>query len=107
MTFASTVAGRQHKRAKALMIQALRKEFDPAKGRDQLKRLYSQNIIDTVELAGIGSHAQVRVLALVDSTPFRTYAVTVITPGTPSKKRLLEVAEILGSTQLSKPRSLT
>ena len=55
------------------------------------------------ELLGRGPKGYERALGLVDSTPFRTYAITVLTPARPSARRLAETAQILATVRLSKP----
>jgi hypothetical protein len=48
----------------------------------------------------------VRALVLVGDTRYRTYAVTVLTGATPSRRRLGEAREILASVRFSKPQAL-
>lgn len=103
MTFAS-VAGRRPKNVKAVLLRSLRARLKPAVViRDGTGRLGTRTAV-SVELAGLSPGARKRALVLVEDTPHRTYAITLITPGRPSRKRLLEATQILATVRLTKPR---
>jgi len=103
MTFASPVAGRQTARVKAELKRALRRDLAPAKILREGSGRLGRRRVSTFELAGSGSNNRVRVLALVDSTPYRTYAITLLTPAHPSHRRLLEAQRILLTVRFTKP----
>ncbi len=61
--------------------------------------------VDTIELSGrLRPGRNVRVLLLAGATAWRTYGVTVTTAQRPSQRRVAEMAGILASVELSKPR---
>lgn len=104
MTFSSPVAGRHPERVKDALVRALRRRLERATVvRDGPGRLGSRSVA-SVELSGFGPAGQERALALVEDTRYRTYAITLLTPGRPSRKRLAEAAQILASVSLVKPR---
>ncbi len=103
MTFAS-VAGRRPKNVKAVLLRSLRARLKPAVViRDGTGRLGTRTAV-SVELAGLSPGTRERALVLVEDTPHRTYAITLITPGRPSRERLLEATQILATVRLTKPR---
>jgi hypothetical protein len=88
---------------KAALKSALLKRLRPAKVvRDGPGQLGDRQVT-SFEISGRASNGPVRALALVDSTPFRTYAVTLLTGERPSRRRLAEVQQILGTVRLTKP----
>ena len=102
MTFAS-VGGRRPKEVKAVLLRTLRARLKPATvARDAPGRLGTRSAA-TFELIGLSPGTRERALALVEDTAYRTYAVTVLTPARPSRKRLLEATQILASVRLTKP----
>ncbi len=104
MTFASPVAGRQPQRVKAALERELRRQLKPVTViRDGPGRLGGRKV-STLELRGSTRGGRVRALALVATTQYRTYAVTLLTPARPSRKRLEEVSQILATVDLVKPR---
>jgi hypothetical protein len=104
LTFSSPVAGRYPARVKEALKSALLKELKPAEVVRDGPGLLGTRRVSTFELTGFGRGDQpIRALALVDSTPYRTYAVTLITPGRPSRRRLAEVQQILRTVRLTKP----
>jgi hypothetical protein len=103
LTFSAPVAGRHSIRVKAALKTALLKRLRPAKVvRDGPARLGDRQAT-SFEVSGRESNGRVRALALVDSTPYRTYAVTLLTVARPSRRRLAEVQQILGTVRLTKP----
>jgi hypothetical protein len=70
--------------------------------RDGAGRLGDRQVT-SFEVSGRAAKGRVRALALVDSTPYRTYAVTLLTGARPSRRRLAEVQQILGTVRLTKP----
>jgi hypothetical protein len=104
MTFSSPVRGAHPSQVKAALERALRDRLKPATiVRDGPGRLGTRTAA-SFELSGYGpGRTRTRVLALVEDTPHRTYAVTLLTPGRPSRKRLLEASQILATVRLTKP----
>lgn len=102
MTFAS-VGGRRPKQVKAVLLRTLRRRMDPVSVvRDGPGRLGPRSA-STFELSGLTPAGIERALGLVEHTAYRTYAITLLTPARPSRKRLLEATQILASVRLSKP----
>jgi|SRR5215218_2726181 len=102
MTFAS-VGGRRPKEVKAVLLRTLRRRLKPATvARDAPGRLGTRSAA-SFELVGLSPGTRERALALVEDTAYRTYAVTLLTPARPSRKRLLEATQILASVRLTKP----
>ncbi|HEV2784791.1 MAG TPA: hypothetical protein VGV67_00270 [Solirubrobacteraceae bacterium] len=103
MTFSSPAPGREPKRVKAALKKALTKSLKPVTVlRDGPGRL-GDRTVESLEISGFGPGGRVRALALVEDTRHRTYAITLLTPRRPSRKRLAEVAQILDSVQFSEP----
>lgn len=104
MTFASPVEGRYDARLKADTLAALRKRYAPAKVlRDGPAKLGARKVT-SFELRGTGSRGEVvRALALVGSSDYRTYVVTLITPGRPSARALAQAQQVLATVRLPKP----
>lgn len=103
LTFSSPISGRQTPRVKATMMRALLKRLKPARVvRDGPGRLGDRSVT-SFEIDGHARDGRVRALALVDSTPYRTYAVTLLTAGRPSGRRLAEVEQIFATVRLTKP----
>lgn len=103
MTFAS-VGGRRPKQTKAVLVRTLRARLKPAiVVRDGPGQLGTRTAA-SVEIVGLSPGKRDRALALVGDTAYRTYAITLITPNRPSRKRLLEATQILASVRLTKPR---
>jgi hypothetical protein len=105
LTFAS-LPGREPKRVKSALERGLRERFDPARIVRDGTGMLGRRRVDSFELKGVAPSGPMRALALVEDTAERTYAVTLLTPGRPSKKRLRESAQILDSVRLTKPVSL-
>ena len=107
MTFSSPVPGREPKRVKAAVKKALVNSLEPATVvRDGPGRL-GDRTVDSLEISGFATGGRIRALALIEETEHRTYAITVLTPRRPSRKRLVEVAQILDSVQFSRPVRVT
>jgi hypothetical protein len=106
MTFASPVEGRHDKQVKAATLEALRGRYAPAKVlRDGPAKLGPRTVA-SVELQGSGSRGEVvRALALVGSSDFRTYVVTLITPGRPSARTLAQAQQVLATVRVVRPGS--
>jgi hypothetical protein len=103
LTFSSPLAGNNSRRVKAALQGALLKSMRPAKiVRDGRGRLGNRRVA-TFEVLGRAKGGRLRALALVDSTPYRTYAVTLVTGARPSRRRLAEVQQILATVRFSKP----
>ena len=103
LTFASPVAGAHTLQVQADLKAELRKRFPRAKVvRNGPARLGSRDG-RSLELSGIGAGGRMRVLVVIASTRFRTYAATLLTPARPSAKRLAEVQQILRTVRLTEP----
>jgi hypothetical protein len=105
LTLASPVAGRQGARVEAALVAALRRRYAPARVLRRGRALLGRRPARTVELTGRVARRPVRALTFVATSPYRTYAVTVLTPARPSRRRLNQVAGILRTVRLSKPVS--
>jgi len=81
----------------------LLKQFAPAKVVHQGREPLGLRAVDSFELLGHDKGKVVRALEMVDSTPYRTYAVTVVTGAKPSAQRLREARAIIGTVRFSKP----
>ena len=104
LTVASPVAGRRSAQVKAALRTALLRRLAPAKVlRDGPGRLGARSAT-TFELVGRSGGKRVRALGLVDSTPYRTYAITLVTSARPSARRVKEAQSVLASLRLTKPR---
>jgi hypothetical protein len=104
LTFSSPVAGRYAKRLRDELKQTLRKQFAPATiVHDGPGRLGRRKAL-TFELQGFGPEDSVRALVVICSSPYRTYAVTLLTPSRPSAKGLAQVQQILATVRLTKPQ---
>ncbi len=104
MTFAAPVEGRHDKRLKADTLRALRARYTQVKVvRDGPAKLGTRTV-SSFELQGLGSRGEsVRALALIGSSEFRTYVVTLITPGRPSARTLAQAQQVLATVRLPKP----
>jgi len=101
--FSSPVARPARQLVKTAAERQLRKQFAPAKVvRDGPARL-GDRIASSFELKGRDKSGTVRALVLVDSTPYRTYAVTLLTGAHPSRRLLREAQQIVATVRFSKP----
>jgi len=103
MTFATPVAGNEPMRVKDALQRELRKRFAPAEILNEGPARVGVRSATSFELQGKDAGKRIRALAIVDSTPFRTYAITLLTPAQPSLRRLAEVDKILATVSFSKP----
>jgi hypothetical protein len=102
----SPVAEPAVRRVKAEAERQLRTQFAPAKiVREGPGRLGSRTV-PSFELKGRDKSGPVRALVLVDSTDYRTYAVTVLTGAEPSRRRLGEARAIISTVRFGKPQAL-
>jgi hypothetical protein len=104
LTFSSPVRGRETDRVKADTKAALHKLFAPTKIVHEGPAKLGPRKVTSFELVGTEAGEPVRALALTGSSPYRTYVVTLLTPGHPSAKTLAEVQEVLATVRLVKPR---
>jgi hypothetical protein len=81
----------------------LLKQFAPAKIVSQGRQNLGLRDVRSFELRGKDNGKVVRALELVDSTPYRTYAVTVVTGAKPSAKRLREARAIISTVRFTRP----
>jgi hypothetical protein len=107
MTFATPLAGRQDARVKAAALKALRDRYAPAKVLREGPASLGTRKVASFELQGTGAgDGAVRALALVGSSRYRTYVVTLITPGRPSARTLAQAREVLATVRLPRPARL-
>lgn len=105
MTFATPVEGRHDERVKDATLQALRERYAPAKVLREGPAKLGSRKVTSFELRGSGSRGEiVRALVLVGSSEFRTYVVTLITPGRPSARTLAQAQQVFATVRLPKPR---
>jgi hypothetical protein len=106
MTFATPVEGRHDQQLKADTLDALRRLYAPTKVLDDGPAKLGSRTVTSFELQGTGSRKQVvRALALVGSSAYRTYVVTLITPGRPSARTLAQARQVLATVRLPKPEA--
>ncbi len=106
MFFASPLAKPAVEQVKNEAEQQLARQFAPmTKVNDGRQRLGLRDV-RSFEFRGREKGKAVRGLVLVDSTDFRTYAVTVLTGEKPSGARLREAREITRTVRFSKPKAL-
>ena len=103
LTFASPVPGRQPARVKEALERGLRRTLAPARVVGEGPGKLGNRDVTSFEVSGRARGRTVRALGIVDSTPFRTYTVTVVTPARPSRVRLQEVRAILQTVRLTEP----
>jgi len=105
LTFATPTAGRYSDRLKRDLKKVLRTRFDRVRIlRDGPSKLGSRKAT-SFELEGVrAGSGETRALVIVASSAYRTYAVTLLTPGLPSAKRLVEAQQILATVRLFEPR---
>jgi hypothetical protein len=104
MTFSSPVEGRHTDQLKADTKDALRMRYRPATIVKEGPARLGPRKATSFELEGAARGEIVRVLAIVGSSPHRTYLVTLITPGRPSAKTLAQVQQVLATVRLPEPR---
>ncbi|HUR85983.1 MAG TPA: hypothetical protein VMY78_11605 [Solirubrobacteraceae bacterium] len=106
MFFASPVAKPAVELVKDEAEHQLAEQFAPmTKVNDGRQRLGLRDV-RSFEFRGREKGKAVRGLVLVDSTQYRTYAVTVLTAAKPSGARLREAREITQTVRFSKPKAL-
>ena len=104
VTLASPVAGRFPAAVKRALMAELRRRLAPARVLRQGPSRLGPRRATSFELSGRSGGRAVRALGIVDSTAFRTYAVTIITAAAPSARRLAETQGILHSLRFSRPQ---
>jgi hypothetical protein len=104
--FSSPVAKPARREVKAAAERQLRKQFAPAKIVREGPGRLGDRTVSSFELRGRSKAGPVRALVLVDSTDYRTYAVTVLTGPKPSRRRLGEARAIISTVRLGKPQAL-
>lgn len=103
VTVSSPIAGRRNGPVKAALRRGLLRGLAPARViADRPGRLGTRRVT-SIEVMGGRRGRRVRALGIVESTPYRTYAVTVVSPAQPSRRLLLQVRRILDSVALSRP----
>ncbi len=88
--------------ARAEMLE----RFKPATVVGERRQPLGRRSVRSFELRGTDKGAVVRALEMVDSTDYRTYAVTLLTGPKPSARRLREAREILATVRFSKPQAV-
>jgi hypothetical protein len=81
-------------------------QFKPATIVNESRQPLGQRLVSSFELRGHDKGKVVRALEMVDSTPYRTYAVTVVTGAKPSLRLLRQARAIIGTVRLVKPKAL-
>jgi hypothetical protein len=102
----SPVAKPARSEVKAAAERQLRKQFAPAKVVREGPGRLGDRTVPSFELRGRSKAGAVRALVLVDSTDYRTYAVTVLTGAKPSRKRAGEARAIVSTVRFGKPQAL-
>jgi hypothetical protein len=105
LTLASPVAGQDATAVRAALEDALRGRFSRAKVLREGPARLGDRKATSFEMTGREHGHLVRALGLVDATPYRTYAVTLVTSASPPTARLAEAQAILASLRFSKPRA--
>ncbi len=103
MFLSSPVARPARKQVKDEAARALLRQFAPAKIVREAPGSLGNRPAATFELKGRDRSGVVRALVLVTSTPYRTYAVTILTGPRPSGRRLREASQIVGTVRFSRP----
>jgi hypothetical protein len=101
--FSSPLARPARERVKDEAQRALRKRFAPAEVVRESPGTIGNRSAASFELRGRDRSGAVRALVLVSSTPYRTYAVTILTGARPSAQGLREARQILGTVRFSRP----
>ncbi|MEA2156627.1 MAG: hypothetical protein QOE11_2767 [Solirubrobacteraceae bacterium] len=101
--FASPLARPGVAAVKAEAEIELRRQFAPATIVNDSRQQLGNRSVASFELQGRDKGKTVHVLELVDSTQYRTYAVTVVTGAHPSRSRLREARQIVATVRFSKP----
>ena len=84
----------------------LLQQFKPATIVNESRQPLGQRNVPSFELRGHDNGKVVRALEMVDSTDYRTYAVTVVTAEKPSRRRLREARQIIATVRFGKPKAL-
>ena len=84
--------------------QELLRQFKPAKIVHEGNEPLGRRSVPSFELLGKDKGKPIRALEMVDASPYRTYAVTVVTKEHPSGKYLKEARAIIGTVRFSKPQ---
>jgi hypothetical protein len=101
--FSSPVARPARSAVKAAAARELSSEFAPAKIVHSGAARLGDRPASSFELKGRDKGKTVRALVLVASTPYRTYAVTLLSGAHPSRRRLLEAQQIIATLRFSQP----
>ena len=103
MAISSPVEGAHTRQLKADVKEALRKRYDPARIVAERRAKLGSRDATSVEVKGADNGKIVRALAVVGSSRYRTYLVTLITPRRPSAKTLAQAQQVLATMRLPKP----
>jgi hypothetical protein len=103
MFFSSPVARPAREQVKDEAERALLRRFAPARVVREAPGSIGNRPAAGFELRGRDRTGVVRALVLVTSTVYRTYAVTILTGPRPSRRRLREAAQIVGTVRFSRP----
>lgn len=105
--FSSPVARPAVDQVRAGIKTALLKQFKPAKIVNEGREPLGLRSVPSFELLGRDKGKVVRALEMVDSTPYRTYAVTVVTKEHPGARAFKEARAIMGTVRFSRPAPQT
>lgn len=103
--FSSPAAGSAIEAVKAGVKKTLLEQFKPAKVVHEGNEPLGLRSVPSFELRGRAKGKPVRALEMVDATPYRTYAVTVVTQEHPSREAFKEARAIIGTVRFSKPKA--
>ncbi len=103
MTFASPAAGDREVALAGEVERVLAQQLAPARVVRRAAARLGGHSGRSIELVGGRETARVRALAVVAASGFRTYAVTLITPERPSRRRLAQADAILATVAFSRP----
>lgn len=106
LTIASPIAGRHPAEVKSALINDLRTTLMDTRIVRQGPASVGVVKVSSFELTGRTAGRLVRVLGLVSSTQYRTYAITLVTSARPSARRLAEARGILQTVRFGQPVDL-
>ena len=101
--FASPLARPAIDEVSSAARKTLLKQFAPAKIVHQGNEPLGLRSVPSFELLGKDHGKPVRALEMIDASAYRTYAVTVVTTGHPSREYFKEARAIIGTVRFSKP----
>jgi hypothetical protein len=104
--FSSPLARPGVAKVKAEAKTELLAQFKPARIVSEVRQPLGLRTVESFELRGRDKGKIVRALEMVDSTQYRTYAVTVLSGAKPSRRSLAQARGIIATVRFAKPRAL-